>query len=104
MIHHSRIHRDRVIVVDAVHKQHVSSLVWGSGPTNNILFAGTMEDQDSGSNGHIASVSVRTDLVTVMETTQNIGEVDALGISPQGTSVKTMLVNPYRSNNLQATA
>lgn len=86
MIHYSRVHRERVTVVDPVHKQHVSSLVWGSGPTSNTLFAGTMEDQDSGSNGRIAIVSLRSDLVTVMDTTQNIGEVDALGISPQGTS------------------
>lgn len=86
MIHHSRKHRDRVDVVDPVHKQHVSSLVWGNGPTSNTLFAGTMEDQESGFRGHIAVVSLRTDLVTVMDRTQNIGEVDALGISPQGTS------------------
>ena len=86
MIHYSRAHRERVTVVDPANKQHVSSLVWGSGPTNNTLFAGTMEDQDYGSNGHIAMVSLRSDLVTVMDTTQNIGEVDALGISPQGTS------------------
>lgn len=45
-----------------------------------------MEDQESGFRGHIAVVSLRTDLVTVMDRTQNIGEVDALGISPQGTS------------------
>lgn len=86
MIHHSRKHRDRVDVVDPAHKQHVSSLVWGNGPTSNTLFAGTMEDQESGSSGHIAVVSLRTDLITVMDRTQNIGEVDALGISPQGTS------------------
>ena len=86
MIHHSRKHRDRVDVVDSAHKQHVSSLVWGNGPTSNTLFAGTMEDQESGSSGHIAVVSLRTDLITVMDRTQNIGEVDALGISPQGTS------------------
>jgi len=86
MIHRSLIDRDRVEVVDPAHKQHVSSLVWGSGPTGNTLFAGTMEDQASGSNGHIAVVSLRTDLITVMDRTQNIGEVDALGISPQGMS------------------
>ena len=86
MIHYSRNVRERVTVVDPVHKQHVSSLLWGCGPTSNILFAGTMEDRDSGSSGHIATVSLRSDLVTVMDTTQNIGEVDALGISPQGSS------------------
>jgi WD40 repeat protein len=86
MVHYSRSNRARVPVVDAVHKQHVSSLAWGSGPTNNILFAGTVEDRDSGSNGHIAVVSLRTDPPTIMYRTQNIGEVDALGISPQGTS------------------
>jgi hypothetical protein len=85
MIHYSRKHRDRVDVVDPAHGQHVSSLVWGSGPTSNTLFAGTMEDQESGSNGQIAVVTLRTDLITVMDRTQNIGEVDALGISPQGT-------------------
>ena len=45
-----------------------------------------LEDQDSGFKGHIAVVSLRTDLVTVMDRVQNIGAVDALGISPQGTS------------------
>lgn len=84
MIHYSRNHRDQVTVVDSVHKQHVSSLVWGNGPTSNTLFAGTAEDQDSGVSGHIAVVSLQTDLVTVMDGIQNIGEVDALGISPQG--------------------
>ena len=86
MIHYSRARRERVTVVDPVHEQHVSSLVWGSGPTSNALFAGTMEDRDSGTSGRIAMVSLQSDLVTVMDTTQNIGEVDALGISPQGAS------------------
>jgi len=85
MIHHSRNHRDRVDVIDPAHEQHVSSLVWGNGPTRNTLFAGTMEDVGSGSNGHIAVVSLRSDLITVMDR-QNIGEVGALGMSPQGTS------------------
>lgn len=86
MVHYSRNHRDRVDVIDPAHEQHVSSLVWGNGPTRNTLFAGTMEDQDFGFRGHIAVVTLRTDLITVMDRTQNIGEVDALGISPQGTS------------------
>ena len=41
MIHYSREHRDRIDVVDPVYKQHVSSLVWGNGPTSHTLFAGT---------------------------------------------------------------